>query len=826
VTACDDLAPLLAARPLGVLDEDEERALRAHLAVCPVCPLLQDEVDAVLDACVPEPCRAPSGAWHGIASRVEAERGQRARRVEVRLACAYCHGRLIRQEASYCAGCLAPHHADCFAEHGRCSAPGCGETATVRASERPLVPTPRRRASLGLVFSFSLGAAAAAGVAAWASLTALESPVPTPAPRAQAEVADPVPSRVDDEAQEPADPADPADPNQRMAALLGTARIHIADGDLAEAKAALEVALRLDPASAESWALRARLALLLGDTVRARECGERALALDPVQVQALLVLAEIGCESDAYVLRLLEVAPQLSQAWFLRGQARARRGDVEGALADARRALELDPRDPEVRRFVAGALLRLGRLEVALASCDRLLALDPADVDAYLLRAQLYEQLGRTGEALRDYMRALELSPSARGYRGRAGLHGAMGDLSAAVADLEYALELEPDHTDSWVMKGRLLAQQGDMSGALACLDGALALSPRYVQALEGRAQVRLQMGDLAAALVDLEWSLEIEPRRIEALLIRGGAYIEYRDFASARADLARAVELDPSSIRGHLLLGQVAHRRGELEFAVACFSRAIECDPGAGEAFYRRALAYYDQGRFEDALADLARAERAGGEFEAYEVAYVRGQCAYAREDWSTAQAAYARFLEEAPPGHLGSGRIWEREAECRRRLAGPEDDSQEVHTEVFVAQFDSVEDVRGRLWLSLDRGARRVILPREVFDDPECVLHVIESGTNLRVLVRDGHLVEVTRLASFMDEDVLRVIDASLSGDEVVINGIQHLYLGRGLASLRARPTDGRGSYQGEVRIDLVDVRSFVNPAAERRRRGGGRR
>jgi RNA polymerase sigma factor (sigma-70 family) len=78
--------------------------------------------------------------------------------LRVLLACTYCHATLARNEARYCAGCLAPHHADCFATHGRCSVPGCGETRTVEPRARP----PRRRGRFALAAIAALGTAAAA----------------------------------------------------------------------------------------------------------------------------------------------------------------------------------------------------------------------------------------------------------------------------------------------------------------------------------------------------------------------------------------------------------------------------------------------------------------------------------------------------------------------------------------------------------------------------------------------------------------------------------------------------------------------------------------
>lgn len=65
-------------------------------------------------------------------------RPTRARaRVEVSVRCAYCHDDLTVDERRFCAACLAPHHAECWIEHGLCSAPGCGELRVLR----PEVPT-------------------------------------------------------------------------------------------------------------------------------------------------------------------------------------------------------------------------------------------------------------------------------------------------------------------------------------------------------------------------------------------------------------------------------------------------------------------------------------------------------------------------------------------------------------------------------------------------------------------------------------------------------------------------------------------------------------
>lgn len=64
-------------------------------------------------------------------------------RSRISIACSFCHGKTSPGEAVFCATCLAPHHADCFRTHGRCSVAGCGEQRTVRPAGPPGRPSSR-----------------------------------------------------------------------------------------------------------------------------------------------------------------------------------------------------------------------------------------------------------------------------------------------------------------------------------------------------------------------------------------------------------------------------------------------------------------------------------------------------------------------------------------------------------------------------------------------------------------------------------------------------------------------------------------------------------
>lgn len=79
----------------------------------------------------------------------------------VLLRCPFCHDGL-GEDRTICRACLAPHHAACFAEHGRCAANGCAGT---RPLEAPAPSTPSG-APPGSPRSAALYAGSAGGIAA------------------------------------------------------------------------------------------------------------------------------------------------------------------------------------------------------------------------------------------------------------------------------------------------------------------------------------------------------------------------------------------------------------------------------------------------------------------------------------------------------------------------------------------------------------------------------------------------------------------------------------------------------------------------------------
>lgn len=167
MSACAAVRPLLDLAPLELLDDEERRALEAHVEGCGACraqlaalgvalaadraaveeetPPMSSSLRDRLVAAVPavrehaEEKKAGPGPLTVDPARVD-EVGRR-----IALSCSYCHGRTTRDEVAFCATCLAPHHVECFTTHGRCALPGCEEAAVVRPQLTSVGPVRRRR---------------------------------------------------------------------------------------------------------------------------------------------------------------------------------------------------------------------------------------------------------------------------------------------------------------------------------------------------------------------------------------------------------------------------------------------------------------------------------------------------------------------------------------------------------------------------------------------------------------------------------------------------------------------------------------------------------
>jgi adenylate cyclase len=186
--------------------------------------------------------------------------------------------------------------------------------------------------------------------------------------------------------------------------------------------------------------------------------------------------------------RATEIDPSYAHAWALMSRAQStlqnQLGKGEAGLAEAERALALDPRLPEARCAMSVAFRLVGRVEEALREAETAVQLDSQAYEANLAMASCLYGLGRYPEAIACYEKAAGLTETAFAATAMiVSCYGAIGDKQgarrAAVRSVEVAEKAVAADPTNGAALGFLvmgLATLGDAERAKAWAERALLL--------------------------------------------------------------------------------------------------------------------------------------------------------------------------------------------------------------------------------------------------------------------------------------------------------------------------------------------------------------
>jgi lipoprotein NlpI len=144
----------------------------------------------------------------------------------------------------------------------------------------------------------------------------------------------------------------------------------------------------------------------------------------------------------------------------------------------------------------------------------------------------------------------------------------ASGDLDAALADFNKAVELKPDNATAYDDRGIVKRAKGDLDGALADYNKCIELKPDDTYAYNNRGLLRKARGDLDGALADYNKSIELNPKFAGAYHSRGCLRYDAQKFPDALIDFRTEDELDASLDYGHFRVWLIRARLGEKEAA------------------------------------------------------------------------------------------------------------------------------------------------------------------------------------------------------------------------------------------------------------------
>ena len=225
-------------------------------------------------------------------------------------------------------------------------------------------------------------------------------------------------------------------------------------------------------------------------------------------------------QARAAAKRALELNPDLAEAHASMGMIlESFEWDWEGAEREHRRALELDPENPNLQHRLGMHLLYRGRFDEAAARFQEARRIDPLSPLLQVAKGLPAHFARRPEEAIAAFRHAVTLTPAF--LIGHLMLGLALverGKLEEAVASFEKGLAIA-ETPDALAMLGHALARAGRMEDARAVLDKLDRLgATRYVNDY-GRALIHVALGEKEAALESLERAVEA---RCELLVYLG----------------------------------------------------------------------------------------------------------------------------------------------------------------------------------------------------------------------------------------------------------------------------------------------------------------
>ena len=245
---------------------------------------------------------------------------------------------------------------------------------------------------------------------------------------------------------------------------------------------------------------------------------ERAIAADPRYALAYTGLsdsyalqldyrsvpvAEGFAHAKKYARRALELDDTLAEAhaslaWCLF----INDWDWDGAGAEFRRAIELDPRYASARQWYAFLLATRGRLDDAVIEAHTALELDPASVSVRRTLGWIYFYARRYEQAIHHLSRAIPMNPVADETLRVLGLCLALhGNLGEAERVLREALALPSAGTYTAASLGYVLGRAGRRAEAERVLGELMARGERDYVSPVAFATLHLGLGNWDAAL-------------------------------------------------------------------------------------------------------------------------------------------------------------------------------------------------------------------------------------------------------------------------------------------------------------------------------------
>jgi predicted Zn-dependent protease len=303
------------------------------------------------------------------------------------------------------------------------------------------------------------------------------------------------------------------------------------------------------------------------------------------RLAALAMRRERLAEAAARIREVLAENAADADALTLRGNLALARGQVDAAITDLRAVLRDQPKAVAVARALARAHDRKGEGALGEETLRAALQASPRDAGLRLDLASLLVRTGRYAQARPLLLELARELPADLGVRQALfALQHAEKDYAGAAATAQEIQRLAPQAPLGHFMGGQVARAQGDVAAALAGFERALQLKPSATEPLAEIVKILLERRQTDPAAQRVQQALAAHPGNAALHMMRGEIDIMAARHDAALAAFREASRLSPGwwkPYRGEAI-ALLASRQSEQ--AIAALRTGIERSSGSPE--------------------------------------------------------------------------------------------------------------------------------------------------------------------------------------------------------------------------------------------------
>ena len=207
-----------------------------------------------------------------------------------------------------------------------------------------------------------------------------------------------------------------------------------------------------------------------------------ALSLLLPVARPLLVGLTPAVVIEAELLSMQSAYAKSADDWVNSGNDKFESGDLQGAIVDYTKALEIDPQNAYTYSNRGLAKSNLRDYQGAITDYNRAIEINPKDADLLFNRGIMKNNSGDYQGAIADYNKAIQINPQdAKFYYNRGNTKKRSKDYRGAVYDYTKSLEINPQFAPAYSNLGiALFLGSNDYNNACSAFKKAASLGYEY----------------------------------------------------------------------------------------------------------------------------------------------------------------------------------------------------------------------------------------------------------------------------------------------------------------------------------------------------------